>query len=684
MMKFVHQLDRYLGPDNEIRQFIAGAEFRPSQYAMGRSVLHTLETGHQNLKIIEAPTGSGKSMGLGIPAAIYAAANPQAHILISTGTKTLQQQLRRKDIPTLQQMFPTVRFALLQGRDNYLSPMLLYNIINTTFKNPQERQQIEFLDHHLNTLVPYLRKQGGTAEDLKNWWWKNGINGPLSPRILRAITAPPKENLNFESFHQNALVRANQANITIINHAWLASRATHSDGIWPTPHTNYRLPTGVTIHREGKPYLLVDEAHQLPNVLRDQQSVRTSTPHWREWVDIVDGHLEPAAHQQLRRELLQIEQHWQQLRPPEQGITPTADHNRIVQQTCNLVTKLQRAIKDAATEGNASAAENETKVNGAATLFQLLLDPNQKAENYFNAALTPTGAPNFEVRPFDVRPNLAKLYQQVSGTILTSATSLFGSNSHTVHAYGIDIFDQQSGRNTTENRIITLSSPYRLREVTQAFIGYGVPPTHQGLPTFAKYCAPLIQGLQGRTLIIFSSYDTMRAAAEHLEPIIRQAGATMRIQSPQLSAGAMADLLRENPHNVLLGTESLRVGIDIPGSNLSAVVIHKLPFAAPDRYNQERERFVKEKFGGNLFNDYSVPEMTNQLRQAVGRLIRAQTDRGILLITDSRVKTAIYGREAMAAVSDYDWQELRTPEEMPSPERIEQWCLAAPTQARSR
>ena len=168
----------------------------------------------------------------------------------------------------------------------------------------------------------------------------------------------------------------------------------------------------------------------------------------------------------------------------------------------------------------------------------------------------------------------------------------------------------------------------------------------------AKWIEHFLYRSDGRAFVLFTSYRSLQLVAKEIEDVCREQGWQLLIQGKKYPRHRLLQEFRDDERSVLLGTDSFWTGVDVPGDALSNVIVTRLPFAVPDHpLTAARLERIEEK-GGNPFMNYSVPEAVIKLRQGVGRLIRSNRDRGMVVILDNRVVTRRYGRTFLEALPD--------------------------------
>lgn len=661
-----NKIDQLIGANLGIRQFIPTAIHRPGQVLMAKEWANALAAPHPATIIAQAPTGSGKSFAFGIPAAIATQLDPSKRIIWSTASKALQKQLIEKDLPTLKKIFPLLNYQVIYGRNNYLSTSRLAELEPANFDEKATREEIA----RLKTLIPTLQETlgDGTIEKLKWWWEKNVSEEPLHKTTLKVIRCLPKETVKKFSFYQEALKRASTSQLVIMNHHLLISLGMYKEGLWPSPNPQYfNLPKNYQ-PPEVTPNLMVDECHELLNIATDMTSAKTSSEAWRHWLHHI-GVYAGTDRKSLEEELESLITRWLKRKPTHEGQDPTKEKDiRLAEDTLAWIEKMKE-LSGKTSDSCGINSEISTSINEGLLVFQKITDAMflENTNDFLDFKKDSRSGLHWEARPFDVAPTIGKILREgAANSILSSATALFGNQEHTLLQYGLE--------NQNDTHIIELKSPFKLRQNTKMFVATNLSPKEEGIGEFTDYVEHVVKALDGRTLVLFSSYHALKKCQEEITTKLKDTGVRILAQKPGEPAMLLAERLKLDPHCVVLATSSLWTGIDIPGPNLSAVMIHKIPFAVPDRYTKEVAAFLKKTRNINHFKDVAVPTAVNQLLQGIGRGIRREGDKVIILIGDGRLLGEAYGSEFRHALGDYDIQTVNSRGQMPSRAELRHHC----------
>jgi len=617
-------LEKVFGPGGWLARHHPNYEHRASQLEMAEGVETALEN-RQHL-IVEAGTGTGKTLAYLVPLM-----RSGRRVVISTGTKNLQEQLFFKDIPFLRKLYPEIRVTLMKGRQNYLCRQKLYDI---------EKQPVlsgmEEVKQYPKLREWEARTQTGDRAELS--WLPDASE--LWQRVdARRETCTGQKCQQFERcfitwMHQ----RASESDLIIVNHhlffADLALRQTEYGSLLP----DYSA-------------LVFDEAHEIEDVATQYFGLQVSNYRVEELARDAEATLRLkglkspevlAAVGALRRRA----DLFFELFPAAEGRSSFDNRDSFLEVHRGVYGALLNALVGLETELSRLKERPEEISNlaqRAAELrraFEIVLESHEKNMVYWWER---RGRGVFmEATPIDVSEILReRLLERVDTVIFTSATLAVGGN--------FDFLKRRLGIRNAKETI--LDSHFDFASQALLYTPLHLPDPRQ--PDFARLAAgevvQLLKATRGRAFVLFTSHQQMREVYERVRP---------RLRYPMLIQGSMPrtellDRFRATPHAVLFGTSSFWQGVDVQGEQLSAVFIDRLPFAVPtDPVIAARIRQITEE-GGNAFQDYQVPQAVLALKQGFGRLIRSVNDRGVLTILDHRMVRMPYGRIFFESLPPY-------------------------------
>jgi predicted DnaQ family exonuclease/DinG family helicase len=642
--------------DGGLAKLVAGFAPRRAQTQMAVAVAQVF--GDKELFAVEAGTGTGKSLAYLVPAALYALAN-RRRVLISTHTRNLQDQLATKDLPLVRDLVgPELRFSVLKGRTNYLCRSRYRRLLAGELTNlaPREREG----------LLPLIRwaeqTRTGDIEEQRqfNRAWHNRVWSLISAEGSGCLG--PRCQLSGECFLQAARQRALAAHVVVINHSLFYSEA--------ASESSFLGPLGP---------IVFDEAHHLESCGHRSLCVVADTNRFTGFLDLctnlvnrlekaaVAGPGDGALAADLRRrvrvlrhnaeDLLASLAAWALARQPStaeyqcpvepRALTALAGPGSLqlaLSEVQDVLLQVQRSLSPGEEARAVLAGDVQTCASQASQLRADL--------EYLCAAVTPEHVFWLEGNrekgwvklcgvPLDIGATLAALWERSGeAAVFTSATlSVAASLDYFMRRIGL------TGANAARSRGLCLPSPFSPEQALRAVMRSGPEPS---APEFARFCASTIgllhRSLERNILVLF----TANAMLRDVERELRSAGIVdaSRLFS-QAGAGSRALLLTEftNARNaVLLGSASFWEGIDAPGSACELVVIPRLPFQVPTDPLAQALAARAEEQSGDSFYSYTVPEAVIRLRQGAGRLIRSASDRGALVVLDSRMATRPYGR----------------------------------------
>ena len=628
-------LDGVFGDSGLIAQFHDNYEYRVGQVRMAKKIAESFE--EKKHLIVEAGTGTGKTLAYLIPA-INESHRTKKRIIISTGTKNLQEQLMEKDIPFLQKIFPKkFKAAYMKGRSNYAC---LYRI-HKSGDQPM-LDGVGSVDN-FREVVDWSResKTGDRAEltylpeNLPFW---NRINA--KSEICIGQKCPDYE----PCFITRMRTSAEHADIVIVNHhlffADLNVRGNQFGKVLP----DYGA-------------VIFDEAHLIEDIAADYFGFQVSNFRIDELVrdagelPIHDAVATAGITRSSARILGFSEQFWvrfTQARGQEGRfpLLPDAFNHRGSdgEPQPTALGETYHALDDALARLETDVDLFSEKMPEAdsvvkrirQTRFDLDFIVKQADRNYVYWLERRGRGVFLQASPVDVSQLLQeKLFSKVESCILTSATlSANGSFNFIRDRLGL-----------TAGKTNSLVAPSSFDYEKQAIIYLPKAMPDPRAPEFPQMAAAeiirILQVTKGHAFVLCTSYSSMTAL---YELVSSRVGYPCFLQGSMSKTGLL-EQFRSTPNAILFATSSFWQGVDVRGDQLSCVIIDKLPFAVPtDPIVQARSKFIDEN-GGKSFFDYSVPQAVISLKQGIGRLIRSKTDRGVIAILDPRLRTKGYGRD---------------------------------------
>ncbi len=606
------------GPGGLLARRHPGYEFRASQLAMARIAGEAFEK--RQHAIIEAGTGTGKTLAYLIPAI-----RSGRRVVVSTATKSLQEQLFQKDVPFLQKNFaPNLKAALMKGRANFLCRRKVHQIEDQPlFKGMDEIDWFSQIRDWEKVTETGDRSELTFLPDDAELWNRLDARSDL----CTGQKCPEFSRCFITAMHQ----RAHEADLIIVNHhLFFADLAIRQDDFGSI------LPEYSAV--------VFDEAHEIEDVASDYFGRRLSSYRFEELARDAESTLRllRVGSAPLRRQTARIRERARaffERFPEREGrySFSLAERSAFLEQNREAFTELTSSVKRLETELSALAPKPEEVIALARRASELrrelafLLESEEKGYVYWYER---RGRGVFlAATPIDVSEILReKLFEQFDTVILTSATLAVGAN--------FDYLKQRLGVRPAAESVLPQEFDYAAQAVL--YIPREMPDVRS--PSFSARAADEIARLlditQGRAFCLFTSYGQMREIHERVSG---------RVPFPLLLQGTaprstLLDRFRSTPNAVLFATASFWQGVDVPGAQLSCVIIDKLPFAVPsDPIVAARVRALTED-GRNAFAEYQVPEAVLALKQGFGRLIRSKTDRGVLSILDTRIRRMQYGK----------------------------------------
>ncbi len=617
-------LEKVFGPGGWLERNHPRFELRRSQLEMAEGVESALADRHH--LIVEAGTGTGKTLAYLVPLV-----RSGRRIIISTGTKNLQEQIFFKDIPFLKKLFPGLRATLLKGRRNYLCRQKLYDL--------EKQPVLEGLEEvELYAKIREWERRTKTGDRVELHGLPDASE--LWARIdARGEACTGKKCAQFErcfitSMHQ----RAAESDLLIVNHhlffADLALRQTDFAGLLP----DYSA-------------IVFDDAHELEDVATQFFGIQVSNYRVEELGRDAESTLRQKGLKapgvlSAVRELRRHAELFFELLPQSEGRTSFDNRADFLKAQGKTYSGLSNALTLLETElarVRESPEEIKNLARRVAELKQALEFVLEGHDRNFVYWWERRGRGVFlEASPIDVSAILREiLFDRVDTVVLASATLAVGGS--------FDFLKRRLGVRNAQERI--LDSHFDYPQQALLYTPPHLPDPRE--PGFAERAAEeileILRATRGRAFVLFTSYQQMGEVYERLRT---------RLRYPMLLQGTsprneLLERFRSTPHAVLFATSSFWQGVDVQGPQLSAVIIDRLPFAVPtDPVVAARIRQINED-GGNAFTDYQVPQAVIALKQGFGRLIRSVQDRGILTILDPRILRKQYGKVFLESLPGY-------------------------------
>ncbi len=646
-------------------------EHRPEQVEMLRAVTTALSEGRHLM--VEAGTGVGKSFAYLIPAALFSTQN-NTRVIVSTNTINLQDQLIQKDIPALREALGIdLRATVLKGRSNYLCPRRLEIIRHT---GPRDADEMRVL---AKVLVWLDGSPSGDRNDIN-------LTRPAEKDVWTRLSAEDDACTTETCLGREGgacpYFRAKQAALTshilVVNHALLLADVATGSKVLPEYN-----------------YLIVDEAHHLEAATTGSLSFKLTQNDLERMLREVGSHqsgvlgfllatikdsmrpsdfamLSQSVHRagelafrlenqardffstlqffmnEQREGRPKSQYAYQERILPSLRTLPGWDEVEInwdgagetLRLLLNSVAEIYKAASDLYAEGHDELED----VNGSiSSIFRRLTEAENNISGMIHdpvpdmvywIEIQPNGNRlSLQAAPLRVGPLIEKyLWHEKNSIILASATlTTAGEFNYIRNTLSADEADD-----------LALGSPFDYENSTMLFLAKDVPEpnAHGYQQAVDRALVNLCKATGGRTLVLFTSYAQLKRTAQNISSALADSGIIVYEQGEGASPNTLLDSFKTTEQAVLLGTRSFWEGVDVPGEQLSVVVIVKLPFDVPsDPLIAARSETFEDPF-----NEYQLPEAILKFRQGFGRLIRTASDRGVVAVFDRRLLTKTYGK----------------------------------------
>ncbi len=625
MSRLQQHVERYFSDASPLAEVVEGFQPRPGQQAMAHAVAEAIA--QRSTLVVEAGTGTGKTFAYLVPALLSG-----RRLLISTATKNLQEQLTGRDLPRLmEQLAPRGQVLQLKGRENYVCQQRLL----LAERNPElPRTQL----HAVAQIRTWLSSGGdgdrahceAVPEDDPVWrqvcaraefcqaakCGDDSDDGCIVPRLRR---------------------EAQDARVVVVNHHLLAG--------------------DMALRAQGKGALLpefdvyvIDEAHQLPETVQQFFGEQCGSAQFTQLLrDARQAQVEDAPDDtELVARLDVLEQALQRF---HNDLSPWVGRWALSEHRAEMVAPmeaLQAALVNLC-EYLEAVAPRSVQLQAVAQSAEALQDALQHgwaSDDTHAVAWAEVQSTwwRLYLTPLSISGDFSSIKAQLEGAwIFTSATL-------TDHQ-GFASFCRSLGLGEVDT--LKVDSPFD--HATQGLIYHPEQLPEPNHPDYTRQCLrkawPLLEAAEGHALLLFSSFRALNEAAELLRPHWK---GDLLVQG-EASKAQLLEIFRAARRPLLLATASFWEGVDIPGDALRLVLIDKIPFASPDDpVLQAQDAHLKEE-GKSGFALLQLPRATLALKQGVGRLIRTESDHGVLILCDPRLTTRRYGTTILNQLPGFAW-----------------------------
>ena len=687
-------IDEYFGENGVIHKNFGKFEVRREQYEMAKLIENSM---NENKKlIVEAGTGTGKTIAYLLPTLLYAIEN-NLKVIVSTNTINLQEQLVNKDIPLLKKIInEDFNYQIVKGRGNYLCKRKLYNIDVTEKETDTEEEKTE--KNIIRNLIDWDKNVTRTGDrnelkyEISNSIWEK-VNSEVD--MCKGVKCPHYSKCHFFKARKNVA----DATLLIVNHhMFFADLAIRNQiGFY----TNYSILPNYDI-------VVFDEAHNIEDTARNYFTFETSkisfgrlmgniynrrvvnssnggaivrlmtylneslsseeyekvdelkedaiaelNVFYDKGIDIFDKLIYLFSENNDNREIkIKIDKQKMQSNKAFREVMEI--NTQFKESYGNLVIRINKFLN---TVSNYNLEDKEgflfefsryyERLKQYYKKFEFILEG--KEEGYVYWANVTTIRPNVKLyaTPFDISDELNdNLFTKMDRMVFTSAT-LAVDNKFDYYKKSIGLMKEN--RRKIDERIV--KSPFDYEKQMKVYIPEdALDPTNiEFLRDLEEFIEGVIKNTKGHCFLLFTSYSALNFLYNQLKSRFSEKEYTL-IKQNDFPRHEMIEIFKNSKNPILFGTDSFWEGVDVQGEQLQSVIITKLPFKVPNDPVTEAIIENIRKNGQNPFNDYQVPQAVIKFKQGVGRLIRSKTDSGNIIILDNRIIKKMYGKKFLSAL----------------------------------
>lgn len=617
-------VEQAFAPQGPLAQAIPAFLPRPQQIEMAVRIADALK--EHRVLVAEAGTGTGKTFAYLVPALLSG-----GKVIISTGTKTLQDQLFNRDLPTVRDALKVpVRIALLKGRANYVCPYhLARNATEGRFQSPQDAADLRAIARFAqDTRSGDKAECTAVREDSAAWIaatsTRDNCLGQECPNVKECFVLAARRN-------------AMDADVIVVNHhLFFADVMLRDEGMGEL------LPACNAV--------IFDEAHQLPETASLFFGESVSTAQVLELArdtrsETIAGARDCRALIDATRALEKVARDFRLAFGPDTArlsSSQAAEKKEFAPALAALAAELARFAEILATQAERSEGLANCLRRTEEMALRLTRWRNPEDADLVRWVEVFAQSASLNATPLHVSEVFRKqLGGQLRAWIFTSATLAVGTDfGHYCDELGLSALEPAAGT-------AVWGSPFDYAQQAMLYAPTGMPdPNHPEYPeAVARVALPLVRAARGRAFVLCTSLRAMRRVhallAQELE---RDDEALPLLLQGEGSRSELLERFRQLGNAVLVASQSFWEGVDVPGDALSLVIIDKLPFASPvDPVLSARVDHL-QRSGRNPFMHYQLPRAVISMKQGAGRLIRSETDRGLLCVCDPRMTAKSYGK----------------------------------------